>query len=262
MKLITLNIWGGQVYKPLLAFLKENNNKIDVFCFQEVMKSSKSIFSNGAKTDIFEDLKKVLTNYNYYLAVPILRGFDLKQKVDFDLQFGQAIFVKKGIKVVSEETLFVYGKDEPVVWWKIKRQTKKYLDVPRNMQYVIIQDEKKKILIGNLHGFWMPRSKGDTPQRIKQSKIIKKIFDPFAGPKILCGDFNLIHGTKSMNMLEEEMTNLVTHHGIKSTRSNLHKRRQKFADYILVSNNIQVNKFEAMDETVSDHLPLYLDFSI
>lgn len=262
MKLITLNIWGGQVYKPLLGFLEENHNKIDIFCFQEVMKSSKSIFSNGAKTDIFEDLKKVLPNYNCYLAVPILRDFDLKQKVDFDLQFGQAIFVKKGIKVVSEETIFVYGNDEPVAWWEIKRLTKKYLDVPRNMQYIIIQDGKKKLLIGNLHGFWMPRSKSDSPQRIKQSKIIKKIFDPFEGPKILCGDFNLIHGTKSMSMLEEDMENLITRYGLKSTRSKLHKRSQKFADYILVSKNVGVDKFEAMDEIVSDHLPLYLDFSI
>lgn len=261
MKLITLNIWGGQVYKPLLKFLRENN-KIDIFCFQEVMVSSKSIFSHGAKTDIFEDLKKVLPNYNYYLAVPILRDFDLKNKVEFDLEFGQAIFVKKGIKVISEETVFVYGKDHPVKWWDIKRLTKKYLDVPRNMQYIVIEEKGQKILIGNLHGFWMPRSKSDTPQRISQSKKIKEIFDPFNGPKILCGDFNLIHNTKSMDMLEEDMKNLIKEFNIKSTRSKLHKRRQKFADYILVSDKVKVSKFEALNDVVSDHLPLLLDFKV
>jgi hypothetical protein len=262
MKLITLNIWGGQVYKPLLDFLKKNNGKIDVFCFQEVMVSSKSLFSNGAKTDIFEDLKKVLPDYNYFLAVPILKGFDLKQKVGFDLEFGQAIFVRKGIKVISEKTLFVYGNGKPVGWWEIKRLTKKYLDVPRNMQYMILVDRDKEILIGNLHGFWMPRSKGDSPQRIKQSKKIKEIFDPFTGPKILCGDFNLIHNTKSMDILEQQMKNLIKEFNVKSTRSSLHKRKQKFAYYILVSDDVKINNFKALNDTVSDHLPLYLDFSV
>jgi endonuclease/exonuclease/phosphatase family metal-dependent hydrolase len=226
------------------------------------MVSSKSIFSHGAKTDIFEDIRKILKDYNYFLAIPILKGFDLKDKVEFDLEFGQAIFVKKDIKVVLEKTTFVYGNNEPVSWWNIKRATKKYLDVPRNMQYMIVEDKGKRVLIGNLHGFWMPRSKGDTPQRIKQSLRIKRIFDPFKGPKILCGDFNLVHGTKSMKMLEEQMKNLVTDYGLQSTRSRMHKRKQKFADYILVSKDVKVNKFKAVDAVVSDHLPLYLDFSI
>lgn len=262
MKLITLNIWAGQVYEPLLAFLKENNNKVDIFCFQEVMVSSKSIFSNGAKTDILEDLKKILKDYNLYLATPILTGFDLKEKVDFDLQFGQATFIRKGIKVLKEETVFVYGENKPVNWWKIKRLKNLYLDVPRNIQALVVEENNKKILVGNLHGFWMPRSKGDTPQRIKQSKKIKEILDGFNGSKILCGDFNLRPGIKSMEILEEDMENLIVKFNVKSTRSKLHKRKQKFADYILVSKDIKVNRFEALNEVVSDHLPLYLDFSI
>ncbi len=262
MKLLSLNIWGGKVYKPLLKFVKEQAKDTDVFCFQEVMQSSVSKFSNGVKTDIYADLSKILKNYTGFLATPILAGFDLKEKVDFDLNLGQATFIKKGIKVLSEQTYFVYGEKGPVYFWNIERKKKRYLDVPRNMQCVIIQKGKEKILIGNLHGFWMPRSKNDSPERISQSNKIKKVFDPFNGPKIICGDFNLRPETKSMKILEQDLKNLIALFQIKSTRSKLHKRTQKIADYIMVSDEIKINKFEVLNEKISDHLPLLIDFSV
>ena len=88
------------------------------------------------------------------------------------------------------------------------------------------------------------------------------MFDSFKGPKILCGDFNLHPETKSMKLLEQNLKNLIVEFGITSTRSKLHKRTNKYADYIMVSEEIKINKFEAMDENVSDHLPLLLDFRI
>ena len=262
MKLINLNILGGQVYKPLLEFLKDQRKDTDVFCFQEVMQSSVSKFSNRAKTDVYNDLSKILKNYTGFLATPILSGFDLKEKVDFDLKFGQATFVKKDIKVLSEQTYFVYGKSGPVSFWDIESISKRYLDVPRNMQCLIIKSGEKKILIGNLHGFWMPISKKDSPHRIKQSNKIREVFDKHHGPRILCGDFNLRPETKSIKILEENMRNLIVEYGITSTRSKLHKRTNKYADYVMVSPDIKINRFEAMDEHVSDHLPLLLDFSV
>jgi exonuclease III len=42
MKLITLNTWGGRVHKKLIKFLEENQ-EVDIFCFQEIY--------NGAKTE-------------------------------------------------------------------------------------------------------------------------------------------------------------------------------------------------------------------
>ncbi|MBI2621363.1 MAG: endonuclease/exonuclease/phosphatase family protein [Candidatus Levybacteria bacterium] len=261
MKLLCLNLWGGQVYKPLLEFIKQQKD-VDIFCFQEVMQSSVSKFSNKAKTDVYNDLSKILKNYTGFLATPILSGFDLKEKVDFDLKFGQATFVKKGIKVVSDETYFVYGQKGPVSFWKIEKNTRRYLDIPRNMQCLVIDQGNKKILIGNLHGFWMPVSKKDSPHRIRQSNKIREIFDQHPGPKILCGDFNLRPETKSMKILEENMRNLIVEYGIESTRSKHHRRTNKYADYIMVSADIKINRFEAMDAHVSDHLPLLLEFSV
>ncbi len=56
------------------------------------------------------------------------------------------------------------------------------------------------------------------------------------------------------------MRNLVKEFGVKSTRSKLYTKPVKFADYILVSNDVKVNKFDVINMEVSDHLPLFLDF--
>lgn len=122
VKLLCLNIWGGQVYKPLLKFLKEQSLDTDIFCFQEVVQSPISMFSNGTKTDIHRDLLKILKRYSGFLGTPFLKGYDLKQKVDFDIAIGQAIFIKKRIKVLSSETIVVYGNKESALMGEIKRK--------------------------------------------------------------------------------------------------------------------------------------------
>jgi endonuclease/exonuclease/phosphatase family metal-dependent hydrolase len=84
--------------------------------------------------------------------------------------------------------------------------------------------------------------------------------DVTKGKKILCGDFNLLPNTESIAMLEKGMKNLVKEYGITSTRSHHYTKEHKFADYIIVSTDIKVANFEVLQEPVSDHLPLLLEF--
>ena len=261
MKLLCLNLWGGKVYKPLIKFLENSSNEIDIFCFQEVLRSEVSKFSNGSKTDIHKDLSKILKNHIGFLGTPFLSGYDLKDKVDFDLSIGQATFIKKNIELISEETVFVHGKFDykPP---KVIEGIKNAMDLPRNTHCIKVKIDGKEVLIGNLHGYWLPDNKHDSPGSIKQMQKVKRIFSAFAGPKILAGDFNLRPDTKSIKMLEVDMKNLIIEYGVTSTRSNLHKRIEKFADYIMVSDGIKINGFEVISKDVSDHRPLILDFSI
>ena len=262
MKLISLNIWGGRIHKPLLKFIKEQSKNIDIYCFQEVFKSEKNIFSSEIKTDIFSDIKTVLKDYNAYYA-PVVESTNLAERVDFQIFWGQAIFVRKTLKVSSEDNIFIFGKyNQDYTLLSEVKDKKDYIDFPRLMQCVIIRENEKEILITNLHGYWIPDSKLDTPERLKQSDKIIKFLDSKKMPKVLCGDFNLNPGTKSMIKFEKNMTNLVKEYGIKNTRSKLHVRKDKFADYILISPEVSVNEFKLIYKDVSDHLPLYLDFKI
>ena len=136
-----------------------------------------------------------------------------------------------------------------------------YTDIPRNMQYATIAIGNQKLTIFNLHGLWT-KDKEDNNLRIKQSNKVRSFMKKFDGEKILCGDFNLNPNTKSLNILDRGMKNLIKEFKITSTRSSLYKKDQKFADYMIISNGIKVVDFKVMDNLVSDHLSLYLEFAL
>jgi endonuclease/exonuclease/phosphatase family metal-dependent hydrolase len=94
-----------------------------------------------------------------------------------------------------------------------------------------------------------------------QTKNIKAFLDSCSGEKILCGDFNLKPSTKSLAILEKGMRNLIKDYRIDSTRTLIYDKPERFADYVLVSPGIKVKSFDVLDDTVSDHSPLVLDFS-
>ena len=136
-----------------------------------------------------------------------------------------------------------------------------YTGIPRNMQYATIYIGNKKLTIFNLHGLWT-KDKEDNDLRISQSNKVRAFMDKFNGQKILCGDFNLNPDTKSLNILDRGMKNLIKEYKVKSTRSGLYKKDQKFADYMIISNGIKVVDFKVKEDLVSDHLPLYLEFAL
>jgi len=249
------------MHKPLLEFVHDQSRDADIFCFQEVFDSPKSEFRNGFKTDLYADLSELLKGYNSYYA-PMFTGYDTERRVNFPLSFGQATFVRKNIKVSSEKAIFIHGKYDYKPSIKMEG-IKNALDLPRNIQCLRIKVGKKEILVGNVHGYWIPGEKMDTPERIAQSKAIKKISDSFSGEKIICGDFNLSPNTESLKILEENMKNLIKEFSIKGTRTHHYKKTsERYADYILVSGGIKVKTFEVPEIIVSDHLPMILEFSV
>lgn len=258
MKLISLNIWGGQKHQDLLGFVKKLNGKIDIFCFQEVFKSNVNTFSSRSKMNIYSDLEKILKDYKVFFA-PTFANYDLNKKVNFDVLFGEATFIKKSVELKSEGTVFVYKKfNETRIL--MHKSYGEYWDLPRNFHYLVVKENGKEFLITNIHGFWRPGSKGDTKESLEQTDKILNFLKSFNCPKIFCGDFNLKPETESMKRLEKDMVNLIEKYRIQNTRSKFYARSEKFADYILVSPNVKVQKFEVLDEHVSDHLPLYLNF--
>lgn len=253
MKLITLNIWGGKVFKPLINFLKVHAKNTDIFCFQEVFHTTtiKKI-SNKARVNIYKEIKNILSDFQDYYA-PAQDGFDYKGAVTFNLSFGLAMFVKDSIHIDEHGDVFVFRA----------RNARKNdnTSLGRNLEYITFKKDNSKITVFNLHGLWNGRGKTDTEDRLEQSRKIKAFMNKFSdSKKILCGDFNLLPDTKSLAILSDGMKNLVKDFDITSTRSKLYTKPEKFADYILVSPDVNVQHFEALQDEVSDHLPLLLEF--
>jgi len=247
MKLITLNTWGGIVHESLIEFIKNHSTNTDVFCFQEVFPCSvvPRLSLGKVQQNLFFDIKKVLTNFNGYHAVA--------QENDVG---GLAIFIKKS---------FVVNKiDHVVVSQQLNITTNEnqedYFSMGRDLQLMEFNNQGKIYSILNFHGMWVAKGKIDTDKRIEQSEKLKKIFNKANGAKILCGDFNLRPDTKSIDILSEGNKNLILEYKIISTRSSLYPKPVKFADYIITSSEIKVKDFKVLQDEVSDHLPLFLEF--
>ena len=254
MKLITLNIWGGKLYNSLLSFVTDYSEKIDVFCFQEVYRAPRDkLISRDMHADIFGEIAQNLKDHRGFFA-PHLKGYDLGGKVDFELEAGLALYIRKDIRVQECKDFFIYRDGLELLHDDIQT-------IPRNIQYISFTIDNKTYLVAHFHGIWYPKTKVDTDDRVKQAQKIKVFLSKRKEKKILCGDFNLLPSTKSMDILEKGMTNLIKEYDIKTTRTKHYEREEKHADYVLVSSDFTVQNFGAIDTVVSDHLPLLLEFS-
>ncbi len=244
-----------------MEFVRSSAENTDIFCFQEALLSNDGDrISNGARMNIVADLRRALPDFESYFA-PILEDRDLQWSVVPSVIHGEVMFVRRSVKVLSEGRLFVYGGyNEPLL-------NDGVLDVPSLLQYVRINHGGKLLVITQIHGISMPGSKLDTAERLEQSRNIVSFLGEEAGEKILCGDFNLMPDTESVLMIERSgMRNLNNEFHIRATRPSAHMGRypvpQPFADYCFVSPGVAVRSFAVPDISVSDHLPLVLEFSI
>lgn len=251
MKLISLNIWAGAVYEPLINFFEKYSNDTDIFCLQEVWSNSNppdSIFKAvpenvrpKIRTNILSEIKDVLPEFNNYFAPA-------------QDDYGVAIFSKKDIPIKNYGEFFVYRTKDSVVGSDATT-------LGRNLQYIEFENNNKTYTVSHFHGLWAGGGKKDTDSRIEQSKKVSEFLDKASGAKVLCGDFNLLPDTESLRILEKNMRNLLKEYGITSTRSHYYTKPEKFADYILVSPDVNVNDFKVLPDVVSDHMALMLDFS-
>lgn len=257
MKLLTLNLWGGQVYEQLIDFLQKQASNIDIFCFQEILFGSRSKFTplHKARVNLFSEIEKCLPDFTAFTyPSPQKADYFQSEELPNDTRAGQAIFVRKSLTVANSGGFRTYKTlpSDTVYGGKITG----------SCQWVEIQVTGKNIVILNLHGIWQKdTNKVDTRERLAQSEVISHFLSSETSKKVLCGDFNLRPDGKSMKKLEENMVNLVKEFGITSTRSELYKKPEKFADYVLISPEIKVENFQVLSDVVSDHLPLKLQFS-
>jgi endonuclease/exonuclease/phosphatase family metal-dependent hydrolase len=133
------------------------------------------------------------------------------------------------------------------------------LTVGKNVQWVTFKD--KNLTICNFHGIWNGQGKTDTEDRINQSKNIINALKSFDTEIVLCGDFNLLPETKSLQMIKEDLgfRDLIEEYNVTSTRTSHYTKEPKFADYVFVSKGITVKDFKVLPDEVSDHAPLYVE---
>lgn len=254
MKLIVLNIWGGRGGREnLINFFAKNKKLVDVFCLQEMWSGPYTEYSDrligGVRMDYsqlmvdsVQRISELMSGYTAYFRPQLLKDYGLMMLVDENLQ------------VVEEGEEFVYKQKGFVPEGDLGMHA-------RNIQYATINTSEGLRTVINFHGLWNGMGKGDSDDRLAQSQNIINFLKKLDHPYVLCGDFNLLPDTKSLKMFEEfGLRNLIDEYGIKSTRSILYEKPNKFADYVFVDPRIKVKQFYVMEDVVSDHSPLYLEF--
>ncbi len=243
MKIISLNVWGGRQHESLLAFFKEHQN-VDVFCLQEVYHEAegKDTIWKGANFNTLRDLQNVLPDHEVFYH-PHLEDW-----------WGLAMFVKKGIPVkeVGEEFVHLYKRHNLDI--------EVYGHTAKNLQYLKTSENGKELTILNFHGLWNGKGKTDSSERLDQSRKIVEHLSSINHDVVLCGDFNLLPETESIQIIQNSgLRNLIAEYGVTSTRTELYSKPDKFADYAFVSQGLSVKEFTVLPDIVSDHSPLLIE---
>lgn len=233
--------------KPFEQFVKNNAQKIDIFCFQEVLHNYQGNYNNvftveNTNFNLFNDLSTKLSNHIGYFC-PVFEGI-----------YGIATFIKKDFEITDQGSIVIYENTN------FPDAQNENADHTRKILWIKIKRDSKEYLIINVHGHWVPDDKSDNEARINQSQTILNLISGQKIPIILCGDFNLRPDTKSVEIIERKLVNLIKKYKVQSTRTSLYTKPEKFADYIFVSPDIKVKNFKTLPDEVSDHKPLFLDF--
>lgn len=253
MRVITLNTWGGRAGKDkLLSFFDTYKESTDIFCLQEVWSAPyehlEGVKAGGAEVDHssimtygMQDISRLLSEYQAYFRPHHLNNY------------GLMMLVKKSMSVMEEGEVFVYKHKGYVPEGDVGNHA-------RNIQYATLETGARPVTVINFHGLWNGKGKTDTEDRLDQSRKILEFIRRRAGECVLCGDFNLLPDTQSIQMFERAgLRNLIMEYGITSTRTSYYVKPEKYADYVFVTPNIKVNDLVVLPEQVSDHLALQLD---
>ncbi|MGV1794181.1 endonuclease/exonuclease/phosphatase family protein [Rhizobium sp. A37_96] len=265
MRIVSLNAWGGRLHEPLIPYLADVD--ADVLCLQEVVRTHDAdagwlVYRDHGvelpqRASLFEELKAALPAYDAFF-LPVARGdlFDGDRR--FDSEFGLATFVRRTCPVIGQAAGFVHGEFSADGYGPHPRS--------RNAHCIRLFDYRHgyPVTIAHMHGLRDLEGKGDTPARRHQANALVELIRQVKqdGDRlVVCGDFNVLPGSETFEILASlELIDLVTLGGHDDTRTSHYRKQPRFADYMLVTPNVEVVRFDPVAAPeVSDHRPLLLD---
>lgn len=253
MKIVTLNTWGGRAgSQGLLDFFAKYRDSVDIFCLQEMWSAPYENLEGQIVGGVDLSNENIMTTGVQQISA-LLDDYTAYFRPSYTNHYGLMMLVKKTVDVIEEDEVFVY-KDKYYV------PTGDQGNHQRNIQYVKFMHNGTMLNVINFHGLWNGQGKTDTDDRILQSQKIIDFISGVNGDIVLCGDFNLLPDTQSLQMFRDfGLRDLVSEYNIQSTRTSLYKKPIRLADYAFTSSNLQIADFKVLPEEVSDHNALMIE---
>lgn len=246
----------------VIEFIKERN--FDILAFQEALKARDEKAYNMYRTK--NDIENTFhADYSFNAFAPVWGAKEIMKNGKISRDFGG--FVEQGSFILSKyEILEHYNQfyHKEYIEPGFDATYFKKNDHARSIQNAILGINNNKLQIINIHGIWNDGKLGDDRTLHQCQFIIDKVLENDY-PTVILGDFNLLPNSESIKLLNNHFRNLVTENNIKTTRPNFDDGLDKgniVCDYIFVNDKIKVNDFKVLDNNISDHMPLILDFDI
>ena len=255
MKLMCLKAWGGRAGEAkLLAFLNARRDA-DFVCLQEIWSAPYEGLEGAPAGGRPLAQDTIMVTGKQAIGALLDRHAVFFHPHHLD-DYGLMTLVSKELEVVESGDVFVHRERGDIPEGDIGHHA-------RNVQFVTVRTPQGLLGVMSFHGLWNGQGKGDSPDRLAQSRRLLDFLCSRREPFLLCGDFNLAPDATSMRMLAEAgFRNLVAEYGVSSTRTSLYPRPERFADYAFVSPGVEVRDFRVLPDEVSDHAPLMLDFEL
>lgn len=265
IRIISLNAWGGRLHAPLMDYLRHADP--DILCLQEVLRAPEArsdwlVYRDHGielpqRAHFFDELCAALPGHDAFFH-PTARGSLFDGDESISSEFGLATFVRKSHAVIGQAMDFVHGDFSADGWGPHPRA--------RNAHCIRLFSYAGSfsVTIAQMHGLRDMAGKADTPDRIVQAEnfaaLVRRIWRP-RERLIACGDFNVLPDSATFATLSGlGLTDLVTSRGHADTRTSHYGKGGRFADYMLVSENVDVIRFEMVEQPeVSDHRALLLE---
>lgn len=244
MRLVQVNIWCGKLGFPLIDFL--NAQQPDIVCMQEVS----NLPGHAGPLFLTLDEIKAATNFNQAALAPLFAYRFMKRQY----QFCNAVVSK--LPITDNHVVFTRGR-----YTEDFDELENDINI-RNFQDVSLQIGGKTLHVINHHGHYVQGSKDGNDETMRQMRLLADYIDTVQGPAIVCGDFNLVPSSPSLDQINQKLVNLPVKYGIDNTYSNSVHVNHVVCDYIFVSHDVKVNSFKVAEELVSDHKALLLEFDL
>lgn len=240
-----INIYKGKYLDALVDFLRQE--KPDFISMQEVA-TGKLNYTDDKTISLFEELKSQLGLDGVY-------NVDVKLEGDKKSTFGNAVLSKFPI---SSSKIVNLHSFRPLTMLEIESDQRIWAQVPRHVLDQVVDIGGEKVHAMSWHGAWTAPPT-DTPETLRQAKIVADYLKSLAGPFILGVDINNIPQSKTVQIIDEVAVNHMTGSGVlQTTHPKIHKivPRGFLIDYIFTSPDFKLKSLKVPEVTVSDHLPV------
>lgn len=243
MKILQLNIWSGKLDKNIPSLLKRE--QAAVVCLQEVVNVE------GGSSYFFLDLQEMIsdTGYKYFFHTPSWSGKYMRREASW----GNCIL--SNIPFKSTHSFYTYK--EKINDFDFLEDTD--YNSGRTVQHVVVETGDQTVNILNHHGYHLPYHKNGDEETMRQCALIADYAKKLEGPVVLCGDFNLVADSPSLEQINSILVNHVKETGVISTRTPLTNKTEA-CDFIFTSPDIAIKTFQVLDDIVSDHKALTIEF--